>query len=432
VSTNVQGARRLEFVDAQRGLAVVLMLWMHTADGWLRPELKQGAAWDVVRAIGGLAAPTFLMLAGVSVALGWAFAASRSHAPTLVERRLELARGLQLIVLGYALRLQMWMVDAAGFELPEAWAAAVPLAVAYGAAYFGLEAWAREARNARRLGLVAASGAAIGFALVAELVPARLGPLLRVDVLQAIGASLAVLSLLREPLQRWPQLGLLLGVVVALLTPSLRVAMPGLLPPPLAGYLAHWEAPRGQPLATLFPLFPWMSYALIGATLGLWLGRAEQRAGGGAGRRALVLAAGGLAISVLTCEPLPSGHFLVSSWPSMTAAVRVAYRVGISLLLGGLAVGVCRFRGPARWGLLTLGRASLVVYWVHLEFAFGAAAKPIARTLDLQQWAQGLCVLVVAMTALAAGWVRFRTRLRPRQAAETLREISDPAALTGT
>ena len=43
MSTNTPHATRLEFVDAQRGLAVLLMLWMHTADGWLQPELKAGA-----------------------------------------------------------------------------------------------------------------------------------------------------------------------------------------------------------------------------------------------------------------------------------------------------------------------------------------------------------------------------------------------------
>ena len=67
MSTNTPTRQRLDFVDAQRGLAVVLMIWMHTADAWLEPALKQGRNWDIVRSLGGLAAPTFLLLVGVSL-----------------------------------------------------------------------------------------------------------------------------------------------------------------------------------------------------------------------------------------------------------------------------------------------------------------------------------------------------------------------------
>ena len=56
---------RLEFVDVARGLAVVLMIWMHTADGWLLPSLRSGQIWALIRAIGGMAAPMFLLLAGL-------------------------------------------------------------------------------------------------------------------------------------------------------------------------------------------------------------------------------------------------------------------------------------------------------------------------------------------------------------------------------
>jgi uncharacterized membrane protein len=431
VSTNAQPSSRLDFIDAHRGVAVLLMLWMHTADGWLRPELRHGATWDVIRALGGLAAPTFLLLAGVGLGLGWGASddAQRSPQQASASRRMELARALQLVVLGYALRVQMWMLDAGGVRLAEAWAAALPLGAAFVAAYYGLHAWARGMRTARLLGFVAALGALIGYGLVATLVPDRFGPLFRVDVLQAIGASLALLVALRGPLRRRPQIALWLASAIALLTPLLRTWMPGPLPPALAGYIAQWTPRPGQSLATLFPLFPWMSYALVGAGIGMRFGQAQRR-GEDAARVMLALAGASIALVLLTCEPLPAARLLREHWPWLTQWLRAAYRVGAALLLGGLAIGLAHPKVPSRGVLIALGRASLVVYWVHLQFAFGAAAKPIARALDFEAWAFGLGLLTAAMAVLALTWVRFRERLRKAAGARAARAVNpDPAAL---
>jgi uncharacterized membrane protein len=433
VSTNAQPSGRLDFIDAHRGFAVLLMLWMHTADGWLRPELKQGASWDLIRALGGLAAPTFLLLSGLGLALGWRVITAAAAVPVHAAgaQRSEVARGLQLIVLGYALRLQMWMLDAAGYSLAEGWAAAVPLAAAFAAAYLGLDAWARGLRTARWLGLIAALGACVGYGLVAAFIPERFAPLLRVDVLQAIGASLVVLAAVREPLQRRPELSLWLAAAAALATPAARASMPGPLPPALAGYIAQWETLPGQPLPTLFPLFPWISYALVGAWVGLRLGEKQRRDGGGA-RFAVRLAAAAAVLVLVACEPLPTARFLRAHWPWLAPLLRVGYRVGAALLLGGLAVLVAHPRTPLRGVPIALGRASLVIYWVHLQFAFGSAAKPIVRTLDFDGWAVGLGVLTVAMTVLASTWVGFRTRLRraARKQAERAVSAENPSALT--
>jgi uncharacterized membrane protein len=60
---------RLGFVDDARGLAVVLMIFWHTVDGWLHPAHKVGQGYQTMVSFGGLAAPMFLFLAGAGAAL---------------------------------------------------------------------------------------------------------------------------------------------------------------------------------------------------------------------------------------------------------------------------------------------------------------------------------------------------------------------------
>jgi uncharacterized membrane protein len=399
-SGQAQTHARVDFIDAQRGIAVVFMIWMHTADGWLRPELKQGVAWEAIRAVGGLAAPLFFFLAGVGVGLNW-----RGRAETQRDHpyRGDVARGLGLMLLGYGLRLQMWMLDAGGLVNLWAWAAALPLGVGYVALFRALSAWAAgRGRSALRLALIGVICAAGGLLLVAWLVPDRLRPLLRVDVLQGLGASMVCIAVWRRPLLRWPALGIGLGAAAALATPWVRAALPGPLPASIAGYLGAWPVLPGQPIPTLFPLLPWFAYVPLGAALGI---RVAAAAAQGSPRRPAVLGAlVGVLVALLFCEPLPLAQSVLAEFPALTQLVRVGYRVGAVLIIGGIAVGISRFSGPPVSALRGLGRASLFVYWVHLELAFGTLSRPIAREQGFLGWFLGFMALVAAMAALARLW----------------------------
>jgi uncharacterized membrane protein len=426
VSTNATKPGRLDFIDAQRGLAVVLMLWMHSADGWLRPELKQGAAWNAIRSVGGLAAPMFLLLAGVSVGFGWALS-TRPDGPA--RRRAEVARGLQLVVLGYALRLYMWMLDGGGALRLEAWSAALPLGFGLYALYRALADWA-AGKPARRLGLLGLVSTLAGGCLVSLLIPDRLWRMTRVDILQAIGASLACLAWARASIVRRPALALVAAIAVAFATPWLRALLPGALPDGIAGYIAAWDTPAGAVSPTLFPLFPWSAYVLIGSAVGIHFGRV-QRSGVSVERSALALAAWGVVLAIAACEPLPPVHALITQWPSLTQAVRVTYRVGMALALGGLACALVRPHAVVRGPLLSLGRTSLFVYWVHLEIAFGLVAKPIAHRLALPAWALGFVVLSAAMSALSVLWLSARQRFAARMPIARIDEANaKPATFT--
>ncbi|HUJ27891.1 MAG TPA: heparan-alpha-glucosaminide N-acetyltransferase domain-containing protein [Myxococcales bacterium] len=96
---------RRRYIDWMRGVAVLCMIEHHTFDAFLVPSLH-GSAWDrVFRFIGGIAAPGFLFLAGLSVALmlekkGGALKAAR--------------RGLYIVAGAYLFRFQEWALAFGG------------------------------------------------------------------------------------------------------------------------------------------------------------------------------------------------------------------------------------------------------------------------------------------------------------------------------
>jgi hypothetical protein len=95
----------------------------------------------------------------------------------------------------------------------------------------------------------------------------------------------------------------------------------------------------------------------------------------------------------------------------LTQPLRVLYRGSAVLALSGLSVVLVRWRPPGLASLLELGRASLFVYWIHLELAFGTLSRPLAHRLDFVGWPLGLLGLAALMVWLAAAWRRARARL---------------------
>ncbi|MET0344029.1 MAG: heparan-alpha-glucosaminide N-acetyltransferase domain-containing protein [Polyangiales bacterium] len=385
---------RKRFVDWSRGVAVIGMVVWHTADGWLAPAVREGAGWSVLRFIGGFPAPCFLFLAGVGAALG----AREGRAETRALRA-SLARGLEIMLLGYALRLQTWIIDGGGAlhaAMARGW---VPLGLGYFLAWRALHA-PRE--RAVRLAAAAACAVVLGLAQVPWLAPGRLPRLLQVDVLQAIGASLVLLELgeRRMRLMQRPVVAIALGLLVAVATAPLASILPSLIPVPLAAYLGKFAVAAGQPAPALFPLFPWFSYACIGAAFGCWLRRSDDA-------DMLVVQSGvaGAAIALLTSEAHPSVQSLIATAGWCVHPLRVLFRVGLvlTLVLFGWS-----WASEGRGRLVaTFGRASLRIYWAHLMVAYGALGTAWHKRLGVGEW----CALAALL--LAAMWFLALLRKRP-------------------
>jgi len=70
----------------------------------------------------------------------------------------------------------------------------------------------------------------------------------------------------------------------------------------------------------------------------------------------------------------------------------------------------CRW-GAGQWSFspfIQLGQASLLVYWVHIEFVYGRFSILPKRALGIQSASLGLLIIFLAMLALAI----VRTRLK--------------------
>ena len=103
---------RKSWLDGQRGIAVLLMVEVHTLDAWLAPGGGEGPLRDLLLLAGGFAAPAFLFMAGLSQVLGDAALAARGAAPR-ERRRRALGRAAWLLGAAYAFRFAEFVLGGA-------------------------------------------------------------------------------------------------------------------------------------------------------------------------------------------------------------------------------------------------------------------------------------------------------------------------------
>jgi uncharacterized membrane protein len=226
--------------------------------------------------------------------------------------------------------------------------------------------------------------------------------LLKVDILNVMGVSMLIAAVgwgaARTASQR-AALFVVLTAATAMLTPLVREA--GLLsglPDPVEAYL------RPRAGLTNFTLFPWAGFLAAGAAVGVWLdaypdGTVDWRISLWLAVIGLTAAIGGYSASFL--PPLyPHSEF----WTSSPTFFFV--RLGVLLLSIAAADGLSRvWRAPT---LQEFGRASLFVYWVHVELVYGVVSSPLHGRLSFPAAAAAFAVFSLAMFGL----VRLKARLR--------------------
>jgi len=371
---------RLAYIDWMRGLACVLMFQAHCYNSWLNADARKSEFYRWSQAMATLPAPLFIFLAGISFAMVTQRLREKRVARHAITRT-TIWRGAEIYGLGLLFRVQELVLG------------------------YPKSPWT---------------------------------DLLRVDVLNILGLSMMLMSVLcwatasgsvEKSRRRTIAAGLVVAVVVVIVTPWLWTTHRARwLPWPLETYIngVHTYA---QPQPWLFPIFPWVAFAFVGLAVGFLLFSDFSRR-----KETVVFAA--LGGSGILASPL-SVLFDAAPIRLYSAAIYDYWhtspnfflmRCGILLALLSLAYAWCRW-GWAQKGfsaIIQLGNASLLVYWVHIEFVYGRfSILPKGRCSILKATA-GLLIIFLAMVALSV----LRTRWKKRRQAKVLRAGPAPAAAT--
>jgi uncharacterized membrane protein len=326
-SASVTLSRR-PYLDALRGVAVLVMIEAHVIDSWTRDADHHLHYYRQSMVLGGFAAPLFLFVAGIGVAMS-ASSKARRLGDERAAARMVRNRGLQIFALAFLFRLQSVILSNG-------------------------EAWT----------------------------------LLKVDILNIMGLAIAGCALLWPTVQGTRARAALFGALSTLLvlvTPAVR-AMPSLarLPDPIEGYI------RPVPALTNFTIFPWAAFVTAGVVIGILLDSARTAEADRRTNLWLGTAGAGLAFLAWRASFLPPLDPRSAFWT--TSASFFFVRLGVMTAgLGVLYLWEQRpvFRaapGPARsrWSpVQTLGRSSLFVYWIHVEMVYGLVSLPLHHAFSL-------------------------------------------------
>ena len=348
---------RRVYIDWARGLAVLLMIEWHTADAWTRAADRHSVAFGRVLVLGGFAAPLFLWLAGLAVALSAArltqSSGTRAEAVGTICRR-----GLEIFILAFLFRIQAFIVSPGSHPVT----------------------------------------------------------IFRVDILNVMGPAMVAAGLVWalgrsvKSVALWYGLG---AAAIAMLTPIVRTtAVVDVLPLWFQWYLK----PAGD--LTTFTLFPWAGFVFAGAACGAVLAYAHnvetER------RVQFAFAATGFALIVLgdylstRASIYQRSEFWTSSptWFAIRVGILMTAVAALYALGEWASLWNLKFRPLER-----LGRSSLFVYWIHVELVYGYATWLLHRRLPLWGALAGCAVfsLLMYQAVLLRDRIVEYWRRRPRR-----------------
>src|SRR3981081_1321261 len=353
------GKLRRAYIDWMRGLACVLMFQTHCYDSWLGGAARQGKFLMYSQLGGTFPAPLFLFLAGISFALVTDKLKQKNLTPSQIARA-TIRRGAEIFGFGLLFRLQEFLI---------AW---------------GWAPWS---------------------------------DLLRVDVLNTIGLSMMLMGIvcwLVLAIKRGPQTRTALALaaagtalLISLLTPPLWTTWRlREIPWPIESYI-NGVHPFGSPQPWLFPVFPWTGFAFAGLAIGfflqsLWARNREARTFLSLGTAGIVL----VEVARWMDRQPRQLYAVYDFWH--TSPNFFLIRLGMLMVILSASYAWCLW-GAGQRGfspMIQLGQASLLVYWVHIEFVYGRVSILPKHAVDIRTASLGLLIIFVAMLLLALARTR--------------------------
>jgi uncharacterized membrane protein len=342
--------KRFPFLDWMRGLAVLIMFECHTFNSFARLDVRNGGPYVLSQFVGGMAAPLFLFMAGMT--FGFKMESLERREPNRWRRlAVSLRRAGYIMAIAFAFRISNWIASIPRPQLAEITKVDILNSMALGMGAFAV-ASLFEGKNRVR------------FALIGALAIAAIAPV--VESLSWRGT---------------PQ------IVVEYLAPG---------------------PDRGR-----FPFFPCAAYIGFGLAAGAIVKRtAERTPEPGMDRLMQWFALTGFVV-IFTAQYFANIPFSIypapDFWRSSPALVLI--RTGVSLAMLASAYLWTEYGAAARWSWMqALGQTSLLVYWVHIMLVYGNIVKHWKRTLSIPETALAVAIVTALMVALAAARLAWRDR----------------------
>ena len=312
---------RIIFIDLMRAFAVFQMVQGHTIDALLAPEFRSDQytvyfLWNFMR---GMTAPIFMFTAGTVFTYLFRLVDQPFKNNPRVKKGFN--RFLLLVFLGYLLRYPT-------FKL-------------------------------------------IDFSDVTQ---ERLNIFFAVDVLQLIGFGilfLLIAAYISEKLKLSDtKVFTTISIVFFLATPFvIKVNWINYLPQALAGYFYPGTG-------SLFPLFPWAGYVILGGVLGSYL--AKNPLVFKTNKFSLDLFKFGVAIILVSIisDLILVNYFNYSFEASSYNVHTIVFRVGFLLVLNSFVSFISQKIDSIPKIIILVGRNTLLIYVVHLIILYGSAWNP--------------------------------------------------------
>ncbi|MBZ5580008.1 MAG: DUF1624 domain-containing protein [Acidobacteriia bacterium] len=347
--------KRLPFLDWMRGLAVIVMIECHAFNSFTRMDLRETSGYILSQFVGGMAAPLFLFMAGMT--FGFQMES--------LERR-------------EAGRLRRWLVSLrrAGYIL----------AIAY---LFRLTNWA------------------------GSLPSTNTDELLKVDILNCMGLAMLVFAAaaLCNSAER-VRYALFGGLVVAAAAPVIS----GFDWSGAAPWLRDYLVP--SPLRGRFPFFPCGAYIGFGLAAGAAVKRTAAERMDRLMQWSFLIGLG-LVFGARYFANLPFSIYANSDfWRNSPGLILIRVGISLLLLAGSYVwTEFCVSRGWS-W-IENFGKTSLLVYWVHVMLVYGTLTNPLRRALTISQAALATMAVIALMVVLAEARLRWSAKKGERWRAAT-------------
>jgi uncharacterized membrane protein len=333
-----------------RGLAVLVMIQCHTINSFTRMDLRESGPYVLSQFVGGMAAPLFLLMAGMTTAFQMESLERREPSPW---RRwaISLRRAGYILTIAFTFRFTNWL-----FSMPHASAA----------------------------------------------------ELTKVDILNCMGVGMAALAVAAvfEGNERI-RFAVLAGVAIAAASPLMANLDWSGTPKLLQEYLVPGPG-RGR-----FPFFPNVAYIAFGQAIGALVKRTAEERVDRLMQWSMLIGFSMIFIAQYFSNLPYSLYTNANFWTDSPALVTIRVGICLMTLAGAyLWTEYCA--GARWSWMQAMGKNSLMVYWVHVMIVYGSLVQPLKRTLSVEQSAVATIIVTLMMVLLSALWLRWKSRRRAR------------------